>query len=311
MARVFLSFSKSEQSQLVAQNLQSELEKFGHEFVADKTTDRGINLEKLKQSDVLLLLLEKDTVASEWIQREVDMALGADIAVLPLLIESEKISETKTSKLMSASDNQFLHYQNGKNIPQIAEAISGLAALTHEKRQLLISQAQLGQMTQSIIKQYVKTVENISAKSSNIPTAIFGTPLKSPKFQCDIFMVMPFRPHLDPVYTDHIKAVVKGLDLKILRGDDPFSENDIMHEVWSMINNASLVIADCTERNPNVFYELGIAHTLGKPAIMITQDIEDIPFDVRGKRAIVYDYTPRGMKEFEERLRSAIENILE
>ncbi len=50
---------------------------------------------------------------------------------------------------------------------------------------------------------------------------------------------------------------------------------------------ASLV-ADLTGRNPNVMYEVGIAHTVGKPVIMVTQDIDDVPFDLRALRCVVY-----------------------
>jgi len=62
------------------------------------------------------------------------------------------------------------------------------------------------------------------------------------------------------------------------------------------------VIADCTGRNPNVFYEIGLAHASGKPVILITQNSDDVPFDIRHLRYIQYDYTPRGMRVFEKRL---------
>jgi hypothetical protein len=70
---------------------------------------------------------------------------------------------------------------------------------------------------------------------------------------------------------------------------------------------AQIVVADCTGRNPNVFYELGMAHTIGKTTLLMTQDLEDIPFDIRHLRRIEYTFTPRGAKVMEEQLRSAIE----
>jgi nucleoside 2-deoxyribosyltransferase len=82
-----------------------------------------------------------------------------------------------------------------------------------------------------------------------------------------------------------------------------------MGEVWTAINQADIIIADCTNRNPNVFYEVGIAHAMGKQTILMVQTIDDIPFDLRGLRVIEYRYDPRGMTQFEEALRKTIMNI--
>ena len=72
-----------------------------------------------------------------------------------------------------------------------------------------------------------------------------------------------------------------------------------------------VLIADCTERNPNVFYEIGIAHTLGKQVILIARSDDDIPFDLRPIRYINYKYTPRGMSEFEGNLQKHLSFALE
>jgi hypothetical protein len=132
-------------------------------------------------------------------------------------------------------------------------------------------------------------------------TPFFRLPRK-PTEQSDIFVLMPFRPELKPVYEDHIKKVAEELALTVTRGDDFFTARSIMEDIWDAICAAKIIIADCTGRNPNVFYELGIAHTVGKPVILITQATDDVPFDLRHIRFIHYEYTPRGMKEFEEKL---------
>jgi hypothetical protein len=59
-----------------------------------------------------------------------------------------------------------------------------------------------------------------------------------------------------------------------------------------------------------VFYEIGMAHTVGKPVILTTQNETDVPFDLRSIRYIHYRYTPPGMKEFEERLAKTIAGLL-
>lgn len=70
------------------------------------------------------------------------------------------------------------------------------------------------------------------------------------------------------------------------------------------------MIADLTGKNANVFYEVGVAHALGKEVILITQTMEDVPFDLKALRCIVYSFTPRGMKEMENKLRTTIREIM-
>lgn len=124
--------------------------------------------------------------------------------------------------------------------------------------------------------------------------------------ESDILVFMPFVEVLRPVYDDHLKSVASKLGQSIKRADDFFTTQEVMADVWSALIDTKLVIADCTGRNPNVFYELGLAHAIGKPAIVITQNGEDIPFDLRHRRYISYELTPRGMKRFEEELEQTI-----
>jgi hypothetical protein len=139
---------------------------------------------------------------------------------------------------------------------------------------------------------------------------VFGSPMDDTQYQSDIFVIMPFADNFAPIYDDHLKSAASKLGYSIKRGDDFFSKYSIMADVWSAIVNTKLVIADCTGRNPNVFYELGMAHALDRPVIMITQNMEDIPFDVRHLRIIPYEYTPRGMIKLENSLIDAIEKVL-
>jgi hypothetical protein len=134
-----------------------------------------------------------------------------------------------------------------------------------------------------------------------IVTPYFGKPERAAE-PPDLFVLMPFDPQLRPVYEDHIAQCARELHLSIARGDDFFTAHSVMNDIWSAISDARAVIADCTGRNPNVFYEIGLAHAVGKPVVLITQNIDDVPFDIRHLRYIQYDYTPRGMRIFEKRL---------
>lgn len=146
-------------------------------------------------------------------------------------------------------------------------------------------------------------------QSSMIIQPFFGLPT-APATKSDIFVLMPFAEELKPVYQDHIVKVTESLNLKVARGDDFFSTHSIMIDIWNAICAARLIVADCTNRNPNVFYEIGLAHTIGKNVVLITQNKDDVPFDLRHLRFIDYVYTPRGMIEFENRLKQTIMNDL-
>lgn len=128
--------------------------------------------------------------------------------------------------------------------------------------------------------------------------------------QWEVFVAMPFRKELEPVYRDHICNVTRGLDLKVGRADELFSDQSIVDEIWALIINSQIVIADCTGRNPNVFYEIGIAHTVGKPVIAITQSSDDVPFDLSHRRYIKYEMTPRGMADFEKVLSATLYHLM-
>lgn len=137
--------------------------------------------------------------------------------------------------------------------------------------------------------------------------SVFGAPQEHDQFTSDVFVIMPFSDEFTSIYTDHIKKKIEGLEYSIKRGDDFFSNNSIMSDVWSAIFNAKLIIADCSGRNTNVFYELGIAHALNKTAIMLTQDINDIPFDVQHLRVIVYENTKEGLVNLENAITDVVE----
>ncbi|MFN0104873.1 MAG: sigma-54-dependent transcriptional regulator [Bryobacteraceae bacterium] len=125
-----------------------------------------------------------------------------------------------------------------------------------------------------------------------------------------MFVLMPFDEALRPVFEDHIKPIAEVLGLTCGRADDLFNPGSIILDIWAAINQADVVVADCTGKNANVFYEIGIAHTLGKDTVLISQSLDDVPFDLRHLRIITYDYKPRGMSAFEERLKETILRVL-
>lgn len=160
-----------------------------------------------------------------------------------------------------------------------------------------------------ISKQAVEMEEALGVRLDAAATQIFGDIGRPFRQWPEVFILMPFAEELRPVYEDHIRTVVSNLHLKVGRADDFFTNGSIMAEIWNAINYATIIIADCTGRNPNVFYEIGISHAIGKQTILITQSMDDIPFDLRHLRVIMYKYDPRGMKEFEKALKKTIQTL--
>ncbi|MGH2556405.1 MAG: hypothetical protein ACRDHO_11885, partial [Actinomycetota bacterium] len=73
--------------------------------------------------------------------------------------------------------------------------------------------------------------------------------------------------------------------------DDIFATGKIMDQVWRGIRQATVLVAQLTSKNPNVFYELGLAHALRKPVVLVSSNEDDVPFDLRHIRVILYEQT--------------------
>jgi hypothetical protein len=103
------------------------------------------------------------------------------------------------------------------------------------------------------------------------------------------FVITPFGQPFDRYYLNIFVPAIRGAGLKPLRADSIFSPSTIMGDVWRFTREAVVVLADVTGKNPNVFYELGLAHAVGKPVVIVTNSLEDVPFDLKGLRVIEYD----------------------
>jgi len=124
------------------------------------------------------------------------------------------------------------------------------------------------------------------------------------------FVLMPFSPDFDALYENALRPAVEEIQgLSCLRADEIYGPRPIMTDIWRSIQKAALLIADLTGRNPNVLYELGLAHAQHKPVVLITQDIADVPFDLRAIRCLVYSNTRPGRTVLQEHLRKTVGNL--
>ena len=117
---------------------------------------------------------------------------------------------------------------------------------------------------------------------------------------------MPLHDPFTSIFEEQIKPAAQKNGLKAVKADDISSNKPVMEDVWRYLNQARIVVADLSGSNPNVFYELGVAHTLGKEVIMIAQHLTVVPFDVGHIRFIEYEY-PSGKEQLAYKLRETIQ----
>jgi hypothetical protein len=121
--------------------------------------------------------------------------------------------------------------------------------------------------------------------------------------------MMPFDAGFSAVY-DSIRQASDSVGLRCRRADDIWENAAIIQDVVALIDRSRIVVCDCTGRNPNVFYEAGIAHTLGREVILITQNHQDIPFDLRHLRYIPYHNNGEGRGALSTALQARMQTIL-
>lgn len=120
-----------------------------------------------------------------------------------------------------------------------------------------------------------------------------------------IFVLTPFHPVYKKQF-EVIASVCNGLGLRAMRGDERFVSGDVFPHILGLIARARIVVANIDGRNPNVFYELGIAHAMGKPTILIAPTPEDVPFDIRTKRLVLF----QSLDELREKLRDELARVV-
>jgi hypothetical protein len=161
----------------------------------------------------------------------------------------------------------------------------------------------IGQTVIPTFVSYQATSDDRQASSTTISTETEGVR----EFLDTCFILMPFGDWFDKYFKEIYVPATKDAGFEPLRADGLFKAGAVMEQIWTQIQKAKVLLADLTDKNPNVFYELGLAHALRKPVVFVAGDIEDVPFDVRHLRVVIYDVRePR----WAERLQSDISAYL-
>jgi hypothetical protein len=125
-----------------------------------------------------------------------------------------------------------------------------------------------------------------------------------------VFVVMQFSDPYQELYTDVIQEVAKDSGLEAYHVGEVSGPGIILDDIVRGIAEAAVVIAEITPTNPNVFYELGYAHALRKPTILLIEKGKPLPFDISGYRCLLYDNSIGGKRRVEEGLRKHLRAIL-
>ncbi len=125
-----------------------------------------------------------------------------------------------------------------------------------------------------------------------------------------VAIMMPFHKTFDSVY-EEIKMSCHSLKLETKRVDEVYKPGKVMHDIFSIIAQSRVIVSDLSDRNPNVLYEVGLAHALNREVIMLVQDEDDVPFDLRQFRFVKYSLDTEGLKALRENLKRSIQELLD
>jgi hypothetical protein len=216
----------------------------------------------------------------------------------------------------------YQHYR-GENLPDdqflrntVVETYKVPADLFSEFKQVLIESLD----TAELLSRHGDKIRITDATGSDASTPEPSERLKKLEKSTNVgahdtcFVMQPFAAPLGDYYEKIYKAAIEKAGLRAIRADaEIFATGKIMDQVWQGINAAKVLVAELTTRNPNVFYELGLAHALRKPVVLVSAREEDVPFDLQHIRVIYYDVSDpfwgnKLIEKVAENILSAIRN---
>lgn len=103
------------------------------------------------------------------------------------------------------------------------------------------------------------------------------------------FVMMPFGEWYDRYYKEIYIPAIQEAGMEAVRADELFSTGSVIEQIWEQIEKAKILLADLSNKNANVFYELGLAHAARKPVVFTAGSLDDVPFDLRHLRVVIYD----------------------
>ena len=100
------------------------------------------------------------------------------------------------------------------------------------------------------------------------------------------FVIMPFGEGFDEVYGLFVAETLRKAGNDVVQPDDVRTQQNILKDIITGLASADLIVAHLSDNNPNVYYELGVAHGLRQTTVLLTQNLDELPFDLRSYRVI-------------------------
>jgi hypothetical protein len=137
------------------------------------------------------------------------------------------------------------------------------------------------------------------------------TELKVDKSQRNTFVVMQFTDEYNELYKEVIEPICKSNGFECIRADNFFTPTPILYDIINSIKNSSVIIAEISSSNPNVFYEIGYSHAINKPTILLCDRSknERLPFDISSFRTLFYENSIGGKTRVEETLKKYLNEL--
>lgn len=155
-----------------------------------------------------------------------------------------------------------------------------------------------------VSSQRAQNIEERTGKKVHLSNFLRSTGFAESDLEIDkelVFVLTPFNDQFRPVF-DAIREVCLQSGLKCMRGDEQYVQGDLLRHVLRGLVRANVVIACVGGRNPNVFYELGLAHAMDKGVILVSQTTIDLPVDVRSNRIVVFQALPELQAKLKDEL---------
>jgi hypothetical protein len=248
------------------------------------------------------------------------------IPVSPNVRNDRSATSTVTRRISPIATEHYDVLRGRPHLPQRKsirerESVPGLAAIAHTPRVTMNKLRGVSPPEKSCIYSILSQASGLwlscgrtdgMAKRSTMAKKSPTTTTPGPPAKDTCFTIMPFGGWFDDYYLSVFSPAIVAAGLEPCRADDLYRPSTIVHDIWAYTRSAKLILADLTGRNPNVFYELGLAHALAKPAILVAETIDDVPFDLRALRVIEYTKNaPNWGELLKNKIQSSIREILQ
>ena len=111
------------------------------------------------------------------------------------------------------------------------------------------------------------------------------------------------------IFDDVHKPAITGSRLGYKCERSKIGTGSFIKDILLQLNQADVVLADLTDMNPNVFYELGVRHALKNRTILVSQTMDDVPSDLKQYGVITYGTSPKSVAEYKKKISETLKNI--